>query len=205
MPRCRLTPCPLLSCALCASIKFQLCCSSHLLCCSNLLASGGTNFAVLALVSLLGAGTYFPRQIVNSCLQCLWALRLSGFLLMRILMWGEDNRFDDKRDDPLKFLVFWVAQAFWVFTVSLPLVILNYTAIDRPVNAQDIVGWVMFGLGLFFEAVADQQKLLFKKLPREQQKQPWYAQCSPGDRERPAKRTWRSRKCNSCSLAHMSQ
>lgn len=30
--------------------------------------------------------------------------------LFRILAWGEDKRFDDKREDLLKFAAFWVVQ-----------------------------------------------------------------------------------------------
>jgi steroid 5-alpha reductase family enzyme len=38
----------------------------------------------------------------------LWAARLSGFLLFRILKTGKDDRFDDKRDKFWSFLGFWV-------------------------------------------------------------------------------------------------
>ncbi len=45
-----------------------------------------------------------------------WGLRLSGFLLFRILKTGKDDRFDDKRDKFFPFLGFWVAQMVWVWT-----------------------------------------------------------------------------------------
>ena len=73
--------------------------------------SGGTNFVILAIVTFFVAGpTWEPRQIVLTLFVIAWGLRLSLFLLYRILMWGEDRRFDDKRDSLLKFAFFWFFQ-----------------------------------------------------------------------------------------------
>lgn len=56
-----------------------------------------------------------------------------------------------------------IAQAVWVFTVSLPLTIVNATPRNPSLGAADYVGWVMWGVGFLFEVFADQQKLNFKK------------------------------------------
>ena len=48
------------------------------------------------------------RQIVLTCMVAVWGTRLSLFLLLRILAWGEDRRFDDKRENLLAFAIFWV-------------------------------------------------------------------------------------------------
>lgn len=80
--------------------------------------AGGTNFVVLAIITLAFSGTQGgsvdARQIVASLFIMLWGARLSGFLLFRILKTGSDGRFDDKRDKFLPFLGFWVAQMVWV-------------------------------------------------------------------------------------------
>jgi len=86
-------------------------------------------------------------------------------LLLRILAWGEDKRFDDKRENLLKFAAFWLIQAIWVWTVSLPVTVVNGSNRNPNIEVADIVGWVLWAIGLFIEAVADQQKLNLKKNP----------------------------------------
>ena len=76
--------------------------------------AGGTNFVVLAIITLAFSGHHHARQIVASIFIMLWGARLSGFLLFRIIKTGKDDRFDDKRDKFWSFLGFWVFQMFWV-------------------------------------------------------------------------------------------
>lgn len=76
--------------------------------------AGGTNFVVLAIITLAFSGHHHARQIVVSLFIMLWGARLSGFLLFRIIKTGKDDRFDDKRDKFWSFLGFWVFQMFWV-------------------------------------------------------------------------------------------
>ncbi|MGG6496391.1 UNVERIFIED_CONTAM: DUF1295 domain-containing protein, partial [Bacteroidetes bacterium 56_B9] len=49
---------------------------------------GGSNFFILALITLTINGEYTARQIVASVLQMIWAARLGGFLLFRVLKTG---------------------------------------------------------------------------------------------------------------------
>ena len=73
---------------------------------------------------------------------------------------GKDRRFDDRRDHFWAFLAFWVFQMLWVWTVSLPVTVLNAfpweTATpDLPFGtATDIIGIVFFVVGLVIEAGA---------------------------------------------------
>ncbi len=76
--------------------------------------AGGTNFVVLAIITLAFSDDRdHARNIVVSLFIMLWGLRLSGFLLFRILKTGKDDRFDDKRDSFFKFLGFWIFQMIW--------------------------------------------------------------------------------------------
>ena len=71
--------------------------------------AGGTNFILLAILTLsFSENRGEARNIVASIFIILWAARLSGFLLFRILKTGKDDRFDDKRDKFWSFLGFWV-------------------------------------------------------------------------------------------------
>ncbi|XP_071502326.1 uncharacterized protein [Diadema antillarum] len=129
--------------------------------------AGGTNFVVLAVLTFFLARTYGVRQIVATVLVVLWGIRLSGYLLYRIIKIGEDKRFDERRENCLRFAIFWIFQAVWVFTVSLPVIFINAPKNDEDLQfeALDYVGTVLFALGLLIEAVADQQKFNFRNNP----------------------------------------
>ena len=135
---------------------------------------GGTNFAWLAILTLSMSGTANARQIITSIFIMLWATRLSGFLLFRILKTGKDDRFDDKRDKFFPFLGFWVFQMLWVWTVSLPVTVLNSPNVlqyRQPSfgKATDIIGILVFVVAFLMEAVSDVQKYRFKQSEQGQQ------------------------------------
>jgi steroid 5-alpha reductase family enzyme len=105
---------------------------------------------------------------VASLFIAVWALRLSGFLLFRVLKTGKDDRFDDKRDKFFPFLGFWIFQMLWVWLVSLPVTVLNSPAVrayqPQPAfgTGRDIAGVVLFSIGLIMESVSDVQRYLFR-------------------------------------------
>ena len=132
--------------------------------------AGGTNFVVLTIITLAISGHHNARQIVDSLFIMLWGARLSGFLLFRIIKTGKDDRFDDKRDKFFSFLGFWVFQMLWVWTVSLPVTILNspnVTKFQQPAfgTGRDIAGVIMFVIGFLMESVSDIQKYRFRSRP----------------------------------------
>ncbi|XP_043696425.1 uncharacterized protein LOC122646867 isoform X2 [Telopea speciosissima] len=127
--------------------------------------AGSTNYIILAILTLVLKGTWHFRQIVLTLLVVIWGLRLALFLLMRILQWGEDRRFDEMRSKLGKLAVFWTFQAVWVWTVSLPVTVVNASDRNPSIQARDIIGWIMWSVGFTVEATADQQKLVFKQSP----------------------------------------
>lgn len=133
--------------------------------------AGGTNFVLLAILTLaLSSTTSDPpnaRQFVVSFFMMAWGIRLSGFLLFRILKTGKDDRFDDKRDKFLPFLGFWVFQMLWVWICSLPVTILNSPAVQaypQPAfgTGRDIAGVIMYAIGLGMESLSDMQRYRFR-------------------------------------------
>lgn len=127
--------------------------------------AGGSNFVLDAIITYFVFGRYSASQTVFTLLVIAWGIRLAIFLLTRILMWGEDRRFDDKRNSPARLLVFWTLQAIWVFTVSLPLTLVNSTGSELAleIQPQEYIGWVLMVIGLTIETTADFQKLFYKK------------------------------------------
>ncbi|GKT41723.1 uncharacterized protein ColSpa_01904 [Colletotrichum spaethianum] len=130
--------------------------------------AGGTNFVVLAIITLSLSGHAHARQVVASIFIMLWGARLSAFLLFRILKTGKDDRFDDKRDKFFPFLGFWIFQMIWVWTVSLPVTVLNSPNVTRyPQHAfgtgRDVVGIIFFVVGFVMESVSDAQKYRFRR------------------------------------------
>jgi steroid 5-alpha reductase family enzyme len=108
------------------------------------------------------------RNFVVSIFVMVWGIRISGFLLFRILKTGKDDRFDEMRHHFFKFLGFWVFQILWVWIVSLPVTILNSPNVSYVPEgggasnfncATDIIGVILFAIGLIVEAVADIQKV----------------------------------------------
>lgn len=133
--------------------------------------AGGTNFVLLAILTLAFSPTHNARQIVDSLFIMAWGARLSAFLLFRIIKTGKDDRFDDKRDDFFKFLSFWIFQMIWVWTVSLPITLLNSPAITayqpqpRFGTPADIAGVILWTIGFAMESLADVQKYRFRSNP----------------------------------------
>lgn len=130
--------------------------------------AGGTNFVVLAVITLAFSDSPNARQIVDSLFIMIWGLRLSGFLLFRILKTGKDDRFDDKRDKFFPFLGFWVFQMLWVWIVSLPVTILNSPNVQQYRQpsfgtGRDIAGVIIYAVGLIMESVSDMQKFSFRQ------------------------------------------
>ncbi|CAG8484047.1 7129_t:CDS:2 [Paraglomus brasilianum] len=134
--------------------------------------AGGSNFAILALITLTFGGTYHDGQIVASVFVITWGFRLGLFCLYRILKTGHDSRFDGRRENFASFLGFWIFQIIWVWIVSLPVTLVNSPRVStmeldgRDVkfgSATDILGIVLWVIGFLCETIADAQKFRFRQ------------------------------------------
>ena len=66
-------------------------------------ALGSTTFIALAIGTLTYAKYYYARQILATVLVIIWAARLGGFLLFRVLKTGRDSRFDEAKQQPCEY------------------------------------------------------------------------------------------------------
>ncbi|CAH0521796.1 unnamed protein product [Peronospora belbahrii] len=131
--------------------------------------AGSLNFIVLAILSLVVQNVFDIRGIVVTCMQVMWALRLGSFLLLRVLKRGKDERFDEMRASCMAFFGFWVFQILWVFMVSLPVVLANSCGgqIDEKFGKPyDIIGIVVWSIGMVIEYAADTSKSAFHDEPK---------------------------------------
>jgi len=127
--------------------------------------SYGSNFVVLVLLSFFLSEVYFVRQIIVTIMVTIWGLRLAGFLFYRILKIGKDERFNEIRDSPIKFLIWFFLQFVSIWLICSPQVILNANQRNPPIMAIDIIGWIIWCIGFLCESISDQQKFIFRSNP----------------------------------------
>jgi steroid 5-alpha reductase family enzyme len=121
-------------------------------------------------IYFLAAEAHTPRGLLVVGLATLWGLRLSLYILWRSRGRGEDYRYREMRERRRGtfalwslFVIFWF-QALLLWAISTPL----YQA-QRPgpasVTVWDVLGLVLFVVGLTFEAGGDWQLARFKADP----------------------------------------
>lgn len=118
-----------------------------------------------ALLAAFGGGKGIAG-IAAAAMVIMWGLRLGGYLFYRILHIKVDHRFDDKRDNFVRFGSFWLLQAITVWVVMLPVYGLANASSGDSIPAWAIaVSIAFFAIGLAIEAVSDAQKFSFKSKP----------------------------------------
>ncbi len=132
----------------------------------------GPAFVVVALVSALvgdaDIGGGGGRRWLLFAMTALWGLRLGGYLIVRKRSDpGEDRRYTKMREKRgegsfalYSLVVVFLAQGLLVLIVSLPLQV----AAQRRTGLEwlAVVGVALWAVGLFFEAVGDEQLRRFK-------------------------------------------
>lgn len=133
---------------------------------------GGVNYLALALWSAVAGSIDAPLNWVDDPRKILVTILFicsRGWLLI-FLAWRAHERKGDSRFDevlgkgggqpqPFGFFVFWMAQAFWVFLISLPMLFVNSSQVNKPgFSAFDIAFAILFCAGVLIEILADIQK-----------------------------------------------
>ena len=119
------------------------------------------SFVLLTAVLYLTSGRKGAAQVIASAMVILWGIRLGAYLFNRILHIKVDHRFDDKRNNPVRFGMFWLLQAVTVWVVMLPVfgILSAPESLEPPVWAL-AVSVAGFLAGFLIEAVADAQKFV---------------------------------------------
>ncbi|MBR9826554.1 MAG: DUF1295 domain-containing protein [Alphaproteobacteria bacterium] len=104
-----------------------------------------------------------PRAAVVAALVAIWAVRLGGFLFLRIQKDGFDRRFDQIKTNPVRFLLTWSLQGLWVtLTAACALMIISSETRVAP-GVFFYAGLALWVLGFGLEVIADGQKGAFRK------------------------------------------
>ena len=138
---------------------------------------GGLNFLSLAGIGWFTTTTTQHRPLILIIMTVLFCIS-RGWLLV-FLAWRAhnrkgDSRFDNVKNHPLLFFVYWMVQACWVYLVSMPLLIMQRNTQESLIhNATDtntetssisilecflLVG---FGASIYLEISSDVQKTLW--------------------------------------------
>ena len=124
--------------------------------------------AILYTLHVTGS-TRLSDYIIVGCI-AVWAIRLGSFLFLRIHKAGEDSRFRTIKPNFTRFLMTWTLQGMWV-SMCLLCVLTALSSITGVImNNLFFVGLVIYVLGLVIEIVADQQKTVFRREPKNKDK-----------------------------------
>ncbi len=122
-----------------------------------------TTFIVLATIALARLDQKNSLNVLLTLMVYVWALRLGGFLLVRVLKHGKDSRFDDRRSSFFGFMKFWIGQGFTAWVMLLPIFFANN--LPRDFSLLTWFGFAIWIVGIAMETTADFQKYYFTSKP----------------------------------------
>ena len=126
----------------------------------------GLTFIILTFLFLINNQTFYLYQLLLATMVILWGIRLITYLLLRIFKIKKDNRFDEMREKPLKFMQFWIFQGVAVWVIMFPSIyLLNMTG-DKGLNSIMFLGILIWVVGFLVESISDWQKFSFKNDPK---------------------------------------
>ncbi|MCB1664657.1 MAG: DUF1295 domain-containing protein [Pseudomonadales bacterium] len=118
------------------------------------------NWAITSMALTPGMRTQLLSLMVLT-----WALRLGSFLFLRVKRAGEDRRFRDIKQRPLRFLLTWTLGGLWVLITVAPALAAISSSHSVPMGPLAYAALALWGIGLMLEVVADRQKSAFRANP----------------------------------------
>lgn len=126
---------------------------------------GGITYISVTTVAVLLSGELDLRATLVAAMVMFWSLRLASFLFLRISKSGGDDRFDNIKNRPPRFLLAWTLQGLWVLLTAAAALAVITGGAREPLGAIGVIGIAVWAIGILIEIVADRQKSAFKDNP----------------------------------------
>ena len=120
-----------------------------------------SSFAAVVMTGWYLSSDVGGAKLIVGLLVLIWAIRLGGYLFIRIHKMQSDQRFEQMRPVFWRFLGFWILQIVSIIIIALPVIFL----LAKPAAGFSwtvAVGAGIWLIGFVLEAVADWQKFRFK-------------------------------------------
>ncbi len=130
----------------------------------------GLGFILIAYFTLFKNGLFLPRQLLLTSMITILGIRLSAHIFVRNLGKAEDQRYKRWRQAWGKyvflrtFLQVFMLQGLLLLIIAYPIVLINMSAAGN-LYWFDIIGFLIWLTGLFFERIGDWQLYQFLKIP----------------------------------------
>lgn len=127
--------------------------------------TGSLTYLTVIALALALSSDLDTRALLAAAMVAVWAVRLGTFLFTRIRKDGKDGRFDKMKHDFPQFLMTWTIQGLWV-SLTLAGALAIITAQERSsFGVVGLLGLLVWAVGFAIEAIADNQKRVFKSDP----------------------------------------
>ncbi len=127
--------------------------------------TGSITYLTVALAAVFLSAEADLRAMIATTMVIVWTIRLGTFLFLRIRREGRDARFNQIKQDALRFFMTWTLQGLWVLLTAAAALAIITTDSPRPLEWVAIVGIAVWIAGFTLEVVADRQKSEFRKGP----------------------------------------
>ena len=132
----------------------------------------GAGFVLTAGFYFISTNGFELRKIILMILVSLWGLRLSGYLTWRNWGKGEDFRYREFRKKYGENRYWWISffqtfllQGILMWLISAPLLGAQYYGHEKNLGFLDYIGFLLWIIGILFEAGGDSQLAAFKANP----------------------------------------
>ncbi|QCD92383.1 hypothetical protein DEO72_LG5g445 [Vigna unguiculata] len=133
----------------------------------SLISKGSTNFIIIVVLTLVIKGSWYFRQIILTLFVGIWGTRLALFMLFRALssirglshishtIWTTfiPNSFS-----------FHLSPFYIVWTVSLPVTLVNASDRNPFLHVVDIIGWILVRLALWMQLPEKFERVEMEKI-----------------------------------------